>query len=175
MEAMNGEILTVESFPQYSDEDMRMMDDGRQLFEKIEHGMGPRMAGLILADGVSTFMRRIDAIYRLISSPESGLAHRIERIIHEADPDAAIRFQTFDQWASQHSNDPDNLVCPIAIFYRGNLPSDIEDQIRTEIVRALDSVMPGLSQQFPNFTLHLVKLPAEGPEAPAEQTAKVNG
>lgn len=144
--------------------EIQMLEQAKHIFQNVELSLGPRVALQIMMDGVNTFMRRTEVIKHLISSPDSRLADRIEKIIHEADPDASIKFQTFDQWAQEAPEEQKKAMGgmgPIGIWYRGNLPSDIEDRIHAEIRAALDSVLPGLSEKVPGFTLYLERLPEE--------------
>jgi hypothetical protein len=103
-EAMSGEIertgdASISQEEGSKPREIQLLEQAKQIFENIEHSLGPKIVLQIMMDGVQTFMKRQEIIKHLISSPDSRLAHRIERIIHEADPDAAIRFQRFDQWA----------------------------------------------------------------------------
>jgi hypothetical protein len=152
--------------PQRSEAEPERIVSGREIFDRAEKELGQRIAGQIVVDGVNVFMKRMEAIKQLVTSPDSMLANRIEKIIHDADPEANIRFQTFEQWAPQHKDDPIGKFGPIAIHYQGNLPADIEDRIQAEIKRTLDSVMPGLSQKYPDITVYLEQLPREIEGAP---------
>jgi hypothetical protein len=68
----------------------------------------------------------------------------------------------------EHQKDAMGGMVPIAISYRGNLPTDIEDRIRHEIKTSLDSVLPGLSEKFPDITLYLEQLPPEALEGSSD-------
>ena len=130
----------------------------REQLDKIEKELGPKIALQIVIDAANSFVKCMEAVWQLLSSPDSLLANRIEKIIHDADSEASIRFQTFEEWAPQLKNAIPAKAAPIAIFYRGNLPADIETRIQAEIKRTLESVMPGVSEKHPELTVYLEQL-----------------